>query len=357
MSEREPGRRTRWCSARLHSRSLAGAVAFAALAASARAEAPPVVKIQCPALDQHAAAALEARALGILLVSGGAGQLSLECNDELALAAWRSDTGELRTLGEPLAARGVDAQRATLEQLFDLVARLMPAASEAVAAQAAAAAPSEGANPPSTSAAAPLTAAPAPPPPPPAATPPLPSPFEEWAAPPSPSPAPSEGDAPSPGFAALRLGVAGELWSGAMCCTAGFVLGAAVPVSPSSRLGTSGSFEMGVSEARDIAVRHARFGLDLELEASTWLALSGGLYVSALWLDAPDVISPATLMSVQPVLALQALSLVPLGPHVLALGPVLRGYARERALRVDGSVVARQPALTLGLAVELRIRL
>jgi hypothetical protein len=62
-------------------------------------------------------------------------------------------------------------------------------------------------------------------------------------------------------------------------------------------------------------------------------------------------------MSVQPVLALQASTLVPVGAHTLALGPVLRAYARERALRVDADVVSRQPALTLGLAVELRIRL
>jgi hypothetical protein len=178
-----------------------------------------------------------------------------------------------------------------------------------------------------------------------------------WPVTPSPSPAPSERAGPGLGFPTLRLGLAAELWSGDMCCTAGFVLGAAVPIGPSTRLGTSGSFEVGSSEARDIAVRHARFGLDLELQTSTWLAASGGVYVSALWLEAPEVIAPATLMSVQPLVALQLFTLVPVGPHVLALGPALRGYARERSLRVDGSVVARQPALTLGLVAELRIRL
>ncbi len=327
---------------------MAGALALATLAVVAQADAPPVVKIECPALEQEAAAALEARAIGILLVSGAAGQLSLECGSELALAAWRSDSGELRTLGEPIAASEGDQQRALREQLVDLVARLMPAAPEAAAPRADAGAPGAATRAAVTPAepSAPVTGGA-----------PLPSPFEAWPQPPRPSPAPSERAEASPGPATLRLGLAAELWSGAMCCTAGFVLGAAVPVAPSLKLGTSGAFELGVSEARDIAVRHARFGLDLELQTTTWLAASGGVYVSALWLEAPEVIAPATLMSVQPVLALQLFALLPVGPHMLALGPALRGYARERSLRVDDSVIARQPALTLGLAVELRIHL
>jgi len=342
MSEREPGHRTRLI-----------AIALLAFAPSARADASSSVQIACADLDQEARAALEARALGILLVNGGSGELSLSCDGGLALAAWRSGSGQLKTLGEPRAALDSDApaaQETTLEQLVDLAARLLPApidssgTATAAPSAAVAVAPLE-ASPPERGA------------PPDAPAPALPSPFDAFSERPRPSPPPSESAAAADTFPALRLGVAAEIWDGGMCCTAGFVVGAALPVGARLKLGTSGSFELGVSEVSGISVRHARFGVDLELETASWLAVSGGAYVSALWVEAADVVSPGTLMSVQPVLALQMFARLPVGPHELAAGPVLRGYANERELRVDNQLVTRQPAFTIGLTVELRIRL
>lgn len=356
MSEREAGRRTRLIAsvgphpARARGARVAWVAALLSLAPSARADASPTVQIDCADLDQDARAALEARALGILLVNGGLGELSLACNGGLALAAWRSDSGQLKTLGEPRAAQAdaLAARETTIEQLVDLAARLLPAPADTGAAAGASAAqdvPALAQSPAEDSAA--REAPPAP----------LASPFDAFSERPQPTPPPSEAVAPAETFPALRVGAAAEIWDGRMCCTAGFVLGAAVPLSGALRLGTSGSFELGVSEVSGVSVRHARFGLDLELQNASWLAVSGGAYVSALWVEATNVVTPETVMSVQPVLALQTFARLPAGPHELAAGPVLRAYAKERELRVDGALVARQPAFTVGLTVELRIRL